>query len=461
MADIKRPNYFTSQFLVEKDFDDEQAYHLTSRRRHNRALHTSGVAHGLDVTLVSGTQVQVSAGTAIDRDGREIVLAEPRMHDLLIRGANLDVFLTIAYRDVLDQADQDTQGLGEFTRTTERPLLQDGTVVPPADSPAIVLARIRLNGASVIESNASIDTTVRTLSSSKLGHSVVAAANLADGAVSTAKLADSVVTASKLADAAVTGSKLANIAVTASKLADAAVSTAKIAEAAVTTAKLADVAVSTPKLADAAVTATKLADASVTTSKLAPASVTAVQIADNSVGTAKLVDLGVTGAKLAANAVDASKIQNGIIGTPKLADSAVTLAKLASNSVDGSKIAVGSVGTFHLASGSVLGPQIGDGAISASKLQAGCVGISALGVQLVVDGQFSLSANSDTLLQLTVDSVQTHRAFFISVIVLTFLGQVTWKEWGGAGLGFLRKVLVTNLSPATVTIHLKAYTLVL
>ena len=67
MAEIKRPNYFTSQFLVEKDFNDEQAYHLTTRRRHNRVAHTAGVADGLDVTRVSNTQVQIGAGTAIDK----------------------------------------------------------------------------------------------------------------------------------------------------------------------------------------------------------------------------------------------------------------------------------------------------------------------------------------------------------------------------------------------------------
>ena len=82
MTEIKRPNYFTAQFLVEKDFTDEQAYHLTSRRRHNRVSHTSGVADGLAVTLVSGNQVQVAPGMAIDQDGREIVLDDPVTYSL-------------------------------------------------------------------------------------------------------------------------------------------------------------------------------------------------------------------------------------------------------------------------------------------------------------------------------------------------------------------------------------------
>ena len=192
MADIKRPNYFTSQFLVEKDFDDEQAYHLTSRRRHNRVLHTSGVADGLDVTLVSGRQVLVGAGTAIDREGREIVLPDSRAYTLTTVDPGIDVYLTIAYRDVLDAADQDTQGLGEFTRTTERPLLEDSAAVPPADAAVVVLARIRLNGAGVIESNAVIDTSVRAIGGARVAPSAIDTARLADGAVTLAKLASEV-----------------------------------------------------------------------------------------------------------------------------------------------------------------------------------------------------------------------------------------------------------------------------
>src|SRR5512138_459189 len=155
MADIKRLNYFTSQFLVEKDFDDEQSYHLMSRRRHNRSLHTSGVADGLDVTLVSGKQVRVGAGLAIDKDGQEIVLIDPVAYTLASSTTSQDVFLTIAYHEDHDLADKDLQGLGQFTRTTERPVLQDGTAVPPADGSVVVLARIRLTSATQI---GSIDT---------------------------------------------------------------------------------------------------------------------------------------------------------------------------------------------------------------------------------------------------------------------------------------------------------------
>ena len=189
MADIKRLNYFTSQFLVEKDFDDEQAYHLTSRRRHNRSLHTSGVADGLEVTLASGKQVRVGAGLAIDKDGQEIVLLDPETYTLASSTTSQDVYLTIAYHEDHDLADKDQQGLGQFTRTTERPVLQDGTAVPPADGSVVVLARIRLTSATQI---GSIDTTVRTAASARVAPKAIGTAQLADGAVTLSQLAPEV-----------------------------------------------------------------------------------------------------------------------------------------------------------------------------------------------------------------------------------------------------------------------------
>src|SRR5262249_5603906 len=163
MAEIKRPNYFTSQFLVEKDFNDEQAYHLNSRRRHNRVLHTSGVAGGLAVARFSTTQVTVGSGTAIDKDGREIALEDDRTYTLSTVGNQPDGYLTRGYGDFLDPADKDTQaGLDKYFRTTERPTLQDGTAVPPTDGSVIVLARIRLSASGTIESDGSIDSSVRS-----------------------------------------------------------------------------------------------------------------------------------------------------------------------------------------------------------------------------------------------------------------------------------------------------------
>jgi hypothetical protein len=190
MPDIKRLNYFNYQFLVDKDFEDEQAYHLEMRRRHNRQLHTPGVADGLTVTKVAANQVRIGPGTAIDRDGREIVLQDERVHTLVTGGNNVDVFLTISYQDVSDPADRYTQGgIDDFTRTTERPRIEDTSSAPPPDSPALLLARIRLNATGAIESDAAINTAARTVAFARLGPKSVVTGQLADGAVTLAKLA--------------------------------------------------------------------------------------------------------------------------------------------------------------------------------------------------------------------------------------------------------------------------------
>src|SRR5436190_12313517 len=77
MADntpTKRPHYFKSQFLVLRDFEDEQAYHEKMLRLHNQGLHSWGV-------VKDGLQVQfdtlgprVYSGLALDSLGREIVV---------------------------------------------------------------------------------------------------------------------------------------------------------------------------------------------------------------------------------------------------------------------------------------------------------------------------------------------------------------------------------------------------
>ncbi len=70
----KRPNYFQSQFLVVRDFVDEQAYHDEMLRRHNRLMHDWGVVRdGLKVTSTgtnsglagSGDNLIISGGRPI------------------------------------------------------------------------------------------------------------------------------------------------------------------------------------------------------------------------------------------------------------------------------------------------------------------------------------------------------------------------------------------------------------
>ena len=77
---LARNHYFRGKLLVERDFTDEQRYHLTKQRRHNRVLHGAGVACGLRVkehpeASCRDEYVVVEPGVAIDCCGREIVVA--------------------------------------------------------------------------------------------------------------------------------------------------------------------------------------------------------------------------------------------------------------------------------------------------------------------------------------------------------------------------------------------------
>lgn len=163
MADIKRLNYFNSQFLVERDFLDEQSYHITMRRLHNRALRSWGVVNGLNVTKSGDRQVSISPGLAVDNAGREIVVLGTQTHAFSPTAASVDLYLTLAYRDFRDPADLDNSGgVSDHTRITERPLVTSSTSAPPADGSVITLARVTLDAAGNV--SPSIDGSVRRMS---------------------------------------------------------------------------------------------------------------------------------------------------------------------------------------------------------------------------------------------------------------------------------------------------------
>jgi DNA-binding beta-propeller fold protein YncE len=74
-------NYFTGQFLTERDFCDEQTYHIGKHRQHNRYLHGWGTVCGLRVVQHPAPEcrdrfVIIEPGLALDCCGREIVVQE-------------------------------------------------------------------------------------------------------------------------------------------------------------------------------------------------------------------------------------------------------------------------------------------------------------------------------------------------------------------------------------------------
>ena len=74
---LERLNYRNGQRIVAADLRAEQGYHIGVRRWLNRTLFNPGIAKGLEVTPSATNKhaVVVSAGLAIDVQGRELIIA--------------------------------------------------------------------------------------------------------------------------------------------------------------------------------------------------------------------------------------------------------------------------------------------------------------------------------------------------------------------------------------------------
>ena len=169
MADMeKRLKFYNGQFLQQQDFTDEQQYHLDRLRRHNRQMHTYGIAEGLAVTAaVGGSSASVAPGTALDAEGRTIVL--PQSRNLTFGSlANQWVLVVISYAE--QPSDPASVGDEGDTRWWERPNVE---VIPETGAPAadvrIRLARLQLAANGTISQH---DTAVRTSAGVKLGTEV-------------------------------------------------------------------------------------------------------------------------------------------------------------------------------------------------------------------------------------------------------------------------------------------------
>lgn|GEM_PF-1575118 len=142
----KRLHYFDHQFLRADDFTAEQEYHVGRRRLHNRALHTWGIAEGLDLTFDSGSgAVTVQQGTAIDADGNEIVLTEDRRVDLGAHPEGASAYITIEYRETPTDLSKETD-IHDNTRWTEDPDVRALADRPPRPSMQLILGRVNRSG---------------------------------------------------------------------------------------------------------------------------------------------------------------------------------------------------------------------------------------------------------------------------------------------------------------------------
>jgi hypothetical protein len=83
-AAFSRVRYFYGKRLSVSDFVDQQLYHASKLRFHNRHAHGAGVLCGLGITPFGGSSnmLRVGKGAALDRCGREIVVGWDQCIDL-------------------------------------------------------------------------------------------------------------------------------------------------------------------------------------------------------------------------------------------------------------------------------------------------------------------------------------------------------------------------------------------
>jgi len=122
---MSRLRYFNGQFLLEKDFSDQQSYHVNQTNLHDRMMHVWGITEGLSVASKVGepTKVTVQPGAAIDKSGNLILLDQSKDANGQDTLGGQTYYLVIAFNEVAD-----TMAAGQYvsgnTRFTQKPLLQ-------------------------------------------------------------------------------------------------------------------------------------------------------------------------------------------------------------------------------------------------------------------------------------------------------------------------------------------------
>ena len=126
---LSRVLYRERQRLRADDLNDEQAYRLALRRRHNIGPHTWGIAYGLGLETGSDGII-VQPGMAVDGYGRELLVLEPlavsneRLRHIQgdAGGENTAILVSLRYRRIPDSPPRDGRwpcGPNENTRWLE------------------------------------------------------------------------------------------------------------------------------------------------------------------------------------------------------------------------------------------------------------------------------------------------------------------------------------------------------
>jgi hypothetical protein len=150
---VERHAFFTGERLFAETLDGAFAAPLELHRLHNRALHGWGVALGLEVHARRGARrVTVTAGYALDRAGRDLVLLAAAELEVPPVAAGPDrqpapFALTIAFTDDAD-AEVESRGgacgTSGAVRRSDAPTLAFQAVGDVREGLDVVLAQVRV-----------------------------------------------------------------------------------------------------------------------------------------------------------------------------------------------------------------------------------------------------------------------------------------------------------------------------
>jgi len=207
----QRLNYFDRQFLRAQDFVDEQDWILDRQQRHNRLLHSAGIAEGLQVSISTepgeGNLAVVSSGTAYDNLGNVLIIRNSQKVDLPnTRGddGNLitPVYLSIIYDEKPSELSNDPGNTNQPTRIIAKPQLISSVTAPvqldstkPEAFLLAIISRDPISGdITAIDSNPPGRKRVNALPPNS-----IASETLADQSVQNRHLSPGVVTSDKIA----------------------------------------------------------------------------------------------------------------------------------------------------------------------------------------------------------------------------------------------------------------------
>jgi hypothetical protein len=153
----KRLRYFNNQFLKEQDFIDVDAARIGHERAVLRSLCVAGVCEGLVVTYPAPNKPpSVSAGVAVDKTGRMIVIDQPTDGPANPSAlADGDYFVHISFLESED--DKATgQGAPDYTRWKQTPVINATAKTAALPDGVVVLGSCTVTGGAFVGSGTTI-----------------------------------------------------------------------------------------------------------------------------------------------------------------------------------------------------------------------------------------------------------------------------------------------------------------